>query len=122
LGLNLIDAALFLQGGLLREFEEQHGSITRVLKLTNILTAQAWKRYRIKDSERGHRTSLSKTFKEPTARLDTSIILPQRVYNWLGTKPNKAAFIREIMIKSYEKTAHWKKSKWLRLRRKEENI
>lgn len=66
------------------------------------LTMKAWKRYRIKDSERGHRTPLSKALKEPTARLDTSVILPRRVYNWLKTKPNKAAFIREVMIKSYE--------------------
>ena len=65
-------------------------------------TLKAWKRYHIKDSERGHRTPLSKALKEPTARLDTSVILPRRVYNWLKTKPNKAAFIREVMIKSYE--------------------
>jgi len=69
------------------------------------LALKAWKRYRIKDHERGHRKALSETLKEPTARLDTSLILPRRVYNWLKTKPNKAAFIREIMIKSYEKTA-----------------
>jgi hypothetical protein len=65
---------------------------------------KAWKRYRIKDHERGHRKPLSETLKEPTTRLDTSIILPRRVYNWIGTKRNKAAFIREIMIKSYERT------------------
>jgi hypothetical protein len=67
-------------------------------------TQKAWKRYRIKDSERGHRPALSKTLKEPTKRLDTSIILPRRVYDWIGTKRNKAAFIREIMIKNYEKS------------------
>jgi hypothetical protein len=67
-------------------------------------TLKAWKRYRIKDHERGHRKALSDTLKEPTSRLDTSIILPRRVYNWIGTKRNKAAFIREIMIKSYEKS------------------
>ena len=67
-------------------------------------TQKAWKRYRIKDSERGHRSALSKTLKEPTKRLDTSIILPRRVYDWIGTKRNKAAFIREIMIKNYEKS------------------
>jgi len=67
------------------------------------LTKHAWKRYRIKEGERGHRTPLSKTLKEPTARLDTSILLPRRVYNWIQTKPNKAAFIREIMIKSFKK-------------------
>jgi hypothetical protein len=68
------------------------------------LTLKAWKRYHIKDSERGHRASLSKTLNEPTKRLDTSIILPRRVYEWIGTKRNKAAFIREIMIKNYEKS------------------
>ena len=68
------------------------------------LTQKAWKRYRIKDSERGHRVSLSKTLNEPTRRLDTSIILPRRVYDWIGTKRNKAAFIREVMIKNYEKS------------------
>lgn len=67
-------------------------------------TLKAWKRYRIKDHERGHRPPLSKTLHEPTVRLDTSIILPQRVYNWVKRSSNKAAFIREIMIKSYEKT------------------
>ena len=66
---------------------------------------KAWKRYRIKNHERGHRRPLAETLKEPTTRLDTSIILPRRVYNWLGTKRNKAAFIREIMIRSYEKAA-----------------
>lgn len=69
-------------------------------------TLKAWKRYRIKDHERGHRKPLADTLKEPTMRLDTSITLPRRVYNWLGTKQNKAAFIRDIMIKSYEKTVH----------------
>jgi len=59
------------------------------------LTMKAWKRYRIKNHERGHRKPLAETLKEPTARLDTSIILPRRVYNWIGTKQNKAAFIRE---------------------------
>lgn len=68
------------------------------------LTLKAWKRYRIKDGERGHRASLSKTLNEPTKRLDTSIILPRRVYEWIGTKRNRAAFIREIMIKNYEKS------------------
>jgi len=65
-------------------------------------TQKAWERYRIKDNERGHRKPLTETLKEPTKRLDTSIILPRRVYDWIGTKKNKAAFIREIMIKSYE--------------------
>jgi hypothetical protein len=68
------------------------------------LTLKAWKRYRIKNSERGHKASLSKTLNEPTKRLDTSIILPRRVFEWIGTKRNKAAFIREIMIKNYEKS------------------
>jgi hypothetical protein len=66
-------------------------------------TAKAWKRYRIKDHERGHRAPLSKTLQEPTVRLDTSIILPQSVFNWVKKSNNKAAFIRDIMIKSYEK-------------------
>jgi hypothetical protein len=70
------------------------------------LTMKAWKRYRIKNHERGHRKPLAETLKEPTARLDTSIILPRRVYNWIGTKQNKAAFIREMMIKSYKKAVH----------------
>jgi len=65
-------------------------------------TLKAWKRYRIKDHERGHRKQLAETLKEPTTRLDTSIILPTQVYNWIGMKRNKAAFIREIMIKSYK--------------------
>lgn len=69
-------------------------------------TINAWKRYIIKDHERGHRTPLSKTLKEPTARLDTSLILPRSVYDWIKTKPNKAAFIRELMVKSYQRTAH----------------
>ena len=66
-------------------------------------TLKAWKRYSIKDHERGHRKPLADIFKEPTTRLDTSIILPRQVYKWIGTKRNKAAFIREIMIKSYKK-------------------
>jgi hypothetical protein len=69
-------------------------------------TSKAWKRYRIKDHERGHRPPLSKKLREPTVRLDTSIILPQSVFNWVKRSNNKAAFIRDIMIKSYEKAAH----------------
>jgi hypothetical protein len=68
-------------------------------------TSRAWKRYRIKDHERGHRPPLSKKLREPTVRLDTSIILPQSVFNWVKRSNNKAAFIRDIMIKSYEKAA-----------------
>lgn len=66
-------------------------------------TLKTWKRYRIKDHERGHRPPLSKKLQEPTVRLDTSIILPQSVFNWVKKSNNKAAFIRDIMIKSYEK-------------------
>lgn len=66
-------------------------------------TLKTWKRCRIKDHERGHRAPLSKTLKEPTVRLDTSIILQQSVFNWVKKSNNKAAFIRDIMIKSYEK-------------------
>jgi hypothetical protein len=68
-------------------------------------TLKTWKRYRIKDHERGHRPPLSKTLQEPTVRLDTSIVLPQSVFNWVKKSNNKAAFIRDIMIKSYEKAA-----------------
>jgi hypothetical protein len=68
-------------------------------------TLKTWKRYRIKDHERGHKAPLSKTLHEPTVRLDTSIILPRRVFNWVKKSNNKAAFIRDIMIKSYEKAA-----------------
>jgi len=67
------------------------------------LPMKAWKRYRIKNHGARHRKPLAETLKEPTARLDTSIILPRRVYNWIGTKQNKAAFIREMMIKSYKR-------------------
>jgi hypothetical protein len=69
------------------------------------LTAKAWQRYRIKDHERGHRKPLSKILKEPTRRLDTSILLPENVYNWVKGKTNKAAFIRDTLIKQYKKTA-----------------
>ena len=69
-------------------------------------TAKTWKRYIIKAHERGHRIPLSKLLHEPTKRLDTSIILPRSVYKWVKEKPNKAAFIRETMIRSYEKSAH----------------
>ena len=68
-------------------------------------TAKAWTRYLIKEHERGHRTPLSKVLDEPTLRLDTSIILPKSVYNWVRAKPNRAAFVRETLMKSYEKTA-----------------
>jgi hypothetical protein len=68
-------------------------------------TAKAWKRYLIKEHERGHRTPLSKVLDEPTMRLDTSIILPKSVYNWVRAKPNRAAFVRETLMKSYGKTA-----------------
>lgn len=68
-------------------------------------TARAWERYRIKDHERGHRRPLSEILKEPTRRLDTSIILPESVYQWVKEKPNKAAFIRDTMIRMYE--AQW---------------
>jgi hypothetical protein len=69
------------------------------------LTAESWQRYRIKDHERGHRKALSKVLKEPTQRLDTSILLPAKVYNWVKGKPNKAAFIRDTLIKQYKQTA-----------------
>lgn len=69
------------------------------------LTAQTWERYRIKDHERGHRKALAKVLKEPTRRLDTSILLPENVYNWVKGQPNKAAFIRDTLIKQFKKTA-----------------
>lgn len=64
-------------------------------------TARAWERYRIKDHERGHRKQLAETLKEPTRRLDTSVLLPESVYQWVKDKPNKAAFIRETMMQAY---------------------
>jgi len=76
-----------------------------VTKQERKLTAEAWQRYRIKDHERGHRKALSKVLKEPTRRLDTSILLPAKVYNWVKGKPNKAAFIRDTLIKQYKQTA-----------------
>ena len=68
-------------------------------------TAKAWQRYQIKAHERGHRKPLSAILKEPTRRLDTSILLPENVYNWVKGKPNKAAFIRDTLIKQFKKTA-----------------
>ena len=64
-------------------------------------TAQAWERYRIKDHERGHRKRLAESLKEPTRRLDTSVLLPESVFQWVKTMPNKAAFIRETVMKAY---------------------
>ena len=68
-------------------------------------TTAAWERYRIKDHERGHRKPLSETLKNPTCRLDTSILLPENVYNWVKGKPNKAAFIRDTLIEQFKRTA-----------------
>ena len=65
-------------------------------------TKREWQRYRIKDQERGHRKPLTEILKEPTRRLDTSVILPESVYLWMKEKKNKAAFIREAMIHRYE--------------------
>jgi hypothetical protein len=64
-------------------------------------TNREWQRYRIKDQERGHRKPLAEILKEPTHRLDTSVILPESVYLWMKEKKNKAAFIREAMISRY---------------------
>jgi len=64
-------------------------------------TNRAWQRYRIKDHERGHRKPLTEALKEPTRRLDTSVILPESVYRWLKEKPNKAAFIRDTVMQAY---------------------
>jgi hypothetical protein len=66
-------------------------------------TRKAWKRYVIKAHERGHRKKLSETLHESTERLDTTILLPKRVSAWLRTKKNRAAFIRHIIVNSYEK-------------------
>lgn len=68
-----------------------------------VRTEKTWKRYLIKDHERGHRKPISEVLNEPTQRFDTSIILPVSVYHWLKKKPNKAAFIRETVIQAYSK-------------------
>ena len=65
------------------------------------LTDRAWQRYRIKDHERGHRKALAEVLKEPTQRFDTSVLLPESVYKWVKEKPNKAAFIRETVMRAY---------------------
>jgi hypothetical protein len=64
-------------------------------------TKREWQRYRIKDQERGHRKSIAEILKEPTRRLDTSVILPESVYQWMKGKSNKAAFIRDTVIQRY---------------------
>lgn len=66
-------------------------------------TRRAWKRYVIKAHERGHRRKLSETLHEPTERLYTTILIPRNVSAWLRTKKNRAAFIRHIIVNSYEK-------------------
>lgn len=65
------------------------------------LTNREWQRYRIKDHERGHRKALAEILKEPTQRFDTSVLLPESVYKWVKEKPNKAAFIRETVMRAY---------------------
>jgi hypothetical protein len=65
-------------------------------------TDRAWQRYRIKDHERGHRKALAVTLKEPTRRLDTTVMLPESVYQWLKEMPNKAGFIRETVMQAYD--------------------
>ena len=65
---------------------------------------RVWKRYRIKDHERGHRTPLSKKFKIPTRRFNTCTTLPENVYSWIKTKRNRADYLRALLLKEYRKT------------------
>jgi hypothetical protein len=65
---------------------------------------RAWKRYRIKDHERGHRTPLSKKYKTPTRRFNTCTTLPENVYSWIKTKRNRADYFRDLLLKEYRKT------------------
>jgi hypothetical protein len=55
-----------------------------------------------KAGERGHRKPLSETLKEPTRRLDTTVMLSESVYQWLTEMPNKAGFIRETVMQAYD--------------------
>jgi hypothetical protein len=64
---------------------------------------KAWKRYRIKDHERGHRTPLSKKYKLPTRRFNTCTTLPENVYSWIKTKKNRADYLRDLLLKEYRK-------------------
>lgn len=73
---------------------------------------KAWKRYHIKDHERGHRTPLSKKFKLPTRRFNTCTTLPENVYSWIKTKRNRADYLRDLLLKEYRKT-HGRPSPWV---------
>jgi hypothetical protein len=64
---------------------------------------RAWKRYHIKDHERGHRTPLSKKYKIPTRRFNTCTTLPENVYSWIKTKRNRADYVRDLLLKEYRK-------------------
>jgi len=81
--------------------DQEEFKLKTVSKKEHTRTERAWKRYQIKDHERGHRKSISEKLNEPTKRLDTSIILPESVYQWLKKKSNKAAFIRKTIIEAY---------------------
>jgi hypothetical protein len=65
---------------------------------------KAWKRYQIKDSERGHRTPLSKKLKTPTRRFNTCTTLPENVYSWIKGKKNRAHYLRDLLMREYRKT------------------
>jgi hypothetical protein len=65
---------------------------------------RAWKRYQIKDHERGHRTPLSEKFKTQTRRFNTCTTLPENVYSWIKTKRNRADYLRDLLLKEYRKT------------------
>jgi len=66
---------------------------------------KAWERYRIKDSERGHRTSLSEKLKTPTRRFNTCTTLPENVYSWIKGKKNRANYLRDLLMREYKKTS-----------------
>jgi hypothetical protein len=73
--------------------------------LENRKMERAWKRYRIKDHERGHRTPLSQKFKIKTRRFNTCTTLPENVYSWIKTKRNRADYLRVLLLREYRKTA-----------------
>jgi hypothetical protein len=64
---------------------------------------RAWKRYRIKDHERGHRAPLSKKFNIATRRFNTCATLPENVYSWIKTKRNRADYVRDLLLREYRK-------------------
>jgi hypothetical protein len=66
---------------------------------------RAWQRYRIKDHERGHRPPLSEKLKTTTRRFNTCTTLPQNVYSWIKGKTNRADYLRNLLMKEYQKTS-----------------